>query len=80
MLDEEIENCNIATIKEIGAYHPLIKSFSKYLNVQYTKKYYLKTQYTKMINASYWLVNCVDERYVQYCKLIVIIVFFIEKT
>nr|XP_050856364.1 uncharacterized protein LOC127066542 isoform X2 [Vespula vulgaris] len=63
MLDEEIENCNIATIKEIGAYHPLIQSFSKYLNVQYTKKYYLKTQYTKMINASYWLVNCVDERY-----------------
>ncbi|XP_046826001.1 dynein-1-beta heavy chain, flagellar inner arm I1 complex-like isoform X1 [Vespa crabro] len=63
ILDEEIEICNITKIKEIGAYHPLIKSFSKYLNVQYTKKYYLKMQYTKMMNASYWLVNCVDERY-----------------
>lgn len=79
ILDEEIEICNIDKKKEVGAYHPLIKSFSKYLNVQYTTKYYLKMQYTKMINASYWLVNCVDERFVQYCELIILTVFFTEE-
>ncbi|KAI4488384.1 hypothetical protein M0804_005232 [Polistes exclamans] len=63
ILDEEIEMCNVTKIIEIGEYHPLIKSFSKYSKERYTNKYYLKMQYTKMINASYWLRDCIAERY-----------------
>ncbi|XP_015182307.1 PREDICTED: dynein-1-beta heavy chain, flagellar inner arm I1 complex-like [Polistes dominula] len=64
ILNEEIEMCNVTKIIEIGEYHPLIKSFSNYSKERYTNKYYLKMQFTKMVNASYWLGDCVAERYI----------------
>ncbi|KAK2589020.1 hypothetical protein KPH14_001863 [Odynerus spinipes] len=60
---KEIEMCYTPTMKEIDTYYPLVKSFSRYSNIQNTKQHHLKMQYTKMINAFYWLTDCVNPRY-----------------